>query len=426
MDRLTAFQMLEIEPTHDKKMIKRAYAALVKKYHPEEQPEKWKEIHDAYETAIAYSEKTVIWEEEKPIEDAQLEKEGFFRAQSESEELEEAFDNLSELKQKAEKQEEENQKAALKKALKKLDELEVCQKYNDKLWEDFFLSEVYRQACFLQDFLYAWGAALENIEISEKLAVRMHQELRAAAEKYNDSSQCEKQRMLLNPVEYTAMRIEGARRRKTNGEGSGGSAAFIVTLCVVIVFFLIAATSKPAKITKDTNSQEVIEKINGQRTGLIVSNKQIESQMLQGFYNNLPDMDAKQYMEFLKYRISLDKGVKLLDYDHLYQSNEEEAEGYKLVHSEIPEEMQQYLGEGYQEENAAAFYIETPGESAAAIVFCEPGEFGLDDTKTEVYLYQEYGYVKLEETELMGDELVFMVNMYFADEEPYPIVLVEK
>lgn len=52
MNRLEAFHILEIDDTEDKKKIKRAYAALVKQYHPEEYPEKWQEIHEAYETAM--------------------------------------------------------------------------------------------------------------------------------------------------------------------------------------------------------------------------------------------------------------------------------------------------------------------------------------------------------------------------------------
>lgn len=48
--------MLEIAPTDDKKVIKKAYAALAKQYHPEEHPEKWKQIRDAYEAALSYAE----------------------------------------------------------------------------------------------------------------------------------------------------------------------------------------------------------------------------------------------------------------------------------------------------------------------------------------------------------------------------------
>lgn len=51
-----AFDILGIEVTKEKKEIKKAYAALVKKYHPEENPVEWTQIHEAYETAMKYAE----------------------------------------------------------------------------------------------------------------------------------------------------------------------------------------------------------------------------------------------------------------------------------------------------------------------------------------------------------------------------------
>ena len=69
---MNVFEILEIEPTEDKKKIKKAYASLARKYHPEEQPEKWKEIHDAYTMAMRiadgeenvsfFLEKDTAWE----------------------------------------------------------------------------------------------------------------------------------------------------------------------------------------------------------------------------------------------------------------------------------------------------------------------------------------------------------------------------
>lgn len=35
------FKVLGIEPTSDKKQIKKVYAKLAARYHPEEYPEKW-------------------------------------------------------------------------------------------------------------------------------------------------------------------------------------------------------------------------------------------------------------------------------------------------------------------------------------------------------------------------------------------------
>lgn len=49
------FKVLGIAPTSDKKQIKKAYAKLAARYHPEEYPEKWQEIHEAYEAAIQFA-----------------------------------------------------------------------------------------------------------------------------------------------------------------------------------------------------------------------------------------------------------------------------------------------------------------------------------------------------------------------------------
>ncbi len=47
------WQVLEIEPTEDRVVIKKAYAALLKKYHPEEFPDKFIQIREAYSDALS-------------------------------------------------------------------------------------------------------------------------------------------------------------------------------------------------------------------------------------------------------------------------------------------------------------------------------------------------------------------------------------
>lgn len=54
MDFDKAFEILGIEPADDKKAIKTAYSQLLKKYHPEEYPEKFIEINEAYKTALDF------------------------------------------------------------------------------------------------------------------------------------------------------------------------------------------------------------------------------------------------------------------------------------------------------------------------------------------------------------------------------------
>ena len=51
-----AFKILEIEAMSDKKKIKVAYSKMLKKYHPEDFPEMFMKINEAYETALGYTE----------------------------------------------------------------------------------------------------------------------------------------------------------------------------------------------------------------------------------------------------------------------------------------------------------------------------------------------------------------------------------
>ena len=49
-----AFEILEIEPTDDKKKIKIAYSKMLKKYHPEDFPEMFMRINEAYRIALEF------------------------------------------------------------------------------------------------------------------------------------------------------------------------------------------------------------------------------------------------------------------------------------------------------------------------------------------------------------------------------------
>lgn len=49
---MNAWEILGIEPTKDKKEIKKAYARLLKQYHPEENPEEFKQIQAAYQQCL--------------------------------------------------------------------------------------------------------------------------------------------------------------------------------------------------------------------------------------------------------------------------------------------------------------------------------------------------------------------------------------
>ena len=54
------WKTLELAPTADVREIKRAYARLTKKYHPEDAPEEFRALHDAYEQALAYAKRRPV------------------------------------------------------------------------------------------------------------------------------------------------------------------------------------------------------------------------------------------------------------------------------------------------------------------------------------------------------------------------------
>lgn len=54
---MSPWQVLGIEPTGDAKAIKQAYAVLVKKNKPDENPEGSAQLHKAYEQCAAMAKK---------------------------------------------------------------------------------------------------------------------------------------------------------------------------------------------------------------------------------------------------------------------------------------------------------------------------------------------------------------------------------
>ena len=49
MDRKRALELLDLTSAEDRKAVKKAYARMAARYHPEEYPEEWKRIHEAYQ-----------------------------------------------------------------------------------------------------------------------------------------------------------------------------------------------------------------------------------------------------------------------------------------------------------------------------------------------------------------------------------------
>lgn len=172
------WEILEIEPTTDISVIKRAYAVLAKKYHPEQYPEEFLNLRNAYEAAMDYAasgngtffarseapnavispqktEKTNIEETHK----AELEEEINEQEQEEEQELSEnIYWDLSKLNEQSE--------ADCTEAFAQFSNLYQSGKRNDaKQWYIYFTSasflEVWREELFTK---MMWDAVLENME----------------------------------------------------------------------------------------------------------------------------------------------------------------------------------------------------------------------------------------------------------------------
>ncbi len=54
---MNIWERLDIAPTTDKKAIQKAYAAQSRRFHPEEKPEEFKQLYEAYQAALNYAKK---------------------------------------------------------------------------------------------------------------------------------------------------------------------------------------------------------------------------------------------------------------------------------------------------------------------------------------------------------------------------------
>lgn len=69
---MNPWQILGIAPTRDKKEIKKAYAKLTKVYHPEENPEEFKKIQEAFQACMHYEFENIEKVEEKAGDEVKL------------------------------------------------------------------------------------------------------------------------------------------------------------------------------------------------------------------------------------------------------------------------------------------------------------------------------------------------------------------
>ena len=202
MDQLTAYKVLGLESGASVEEVKEAYAKLSKEYHPEENPEEFQQIHEAYVTltrggrrrgnrAIVIEsspiEKTSAPEvkesdlvfrniskvEEEEIKDEQAPELSFGRsikeakkAQELEEEQTQSVFNFDASIEQAQKQEEEQFKQNIQKCIDELDVLFSPSNYNDlKKFKAFFGRKEYEKVFFSRPFIYYLAQYINQVEL---------------------------------------------------------------------------------------------------------------------------------------------------------------------------------------------------------------------------------------------------------------------
>lgn len=159
MDKLTAQKVLGVSPGASKKEIKKAYAAMLRMYHPEDYPQEFQRIQEAYEVLIkGNSEGGGFWKEKE----ADMEAGGSQERQEESQNRESGSDT-----EKSSQQENEEEP----------DTEEPGQQEQEPLnWEELEQEESFRQA---GDNWETWKRQREE----QYRRARQEEELRKAREK---------------------------------------------------------------------------------------------------------------------------------------------------------------------------------------------------------------------------------------------------
>lgn len=274
------FHILEIEPTNDKKEIRKAYARLVKRYHPEEYPEEWKRIHDAYETALKIAQygKTPEQAKELPMQKQKAElpevnsrevppvvmkkpepelfsplkypeperkkaggeDKSMPPKDADREEMDVLFRDIEKFSKEQQRQKAEEQKRELDAAVETLKQMAAKKRLNQNEWEAFFRREDMQPIICTGEFLYQLGECFNNRTISGKLHQFLLEQLILIGQYRKDKNITEDNAGVSDPLGYARSKIRSAGKVKRTIQDLRANA---VVLVKALAWLLVAALS---------------------------------------------------------------------------------------------------------------------------------------------------------------------------------------
>lgn len=167
MDELNAANILGVKPGASREEIKAAYAELSRRYHPEEYPEEFQRIHEAYRTlsrTAGQTKPSSVFEEEE----AQAEEDLKFKKISMQEEEQESSYDFEKTLGEAEAEVQAHLQETIRKALAEVQILlqpEYCEKM--RLFKKFFQKPEYQEAFCQPEFLQGFADMLERASLKK-------------------------------------------------------------------------------------------------------------------------------------------------------------------------------------------------------------------------------------------------------------------
>ena len=429
------YQVLGISPTRDKKIIRKAYAGLIRKYHPEEHPEKWKEIHDAYTIAMQRADQEEVpavsiskpkneeqrpqCEEQKPQHEEQTpqqqeqnpqEKNAEVRRKSENRKgetkqpEEDLFGNLEKLTETAKKEQQEERQRQLKTAIEQLNTLCEPKKLQFLQWQEFFGKEEYQWAVRQGEFLYELANRLRGHVMGRRLYRFLLDQIQTI-ENYNRSvNEIPKKQGAYDAYRMVRMELETGYRRavriKINRAGVHAWFSRVIKsiICdmkalmphfrllliefgVVIMILICIDTSYEVKQTVDRDPvEEYYENI-------------FPDQMTENILKMLDLMNTEQKTELLKMGEPIADGIYVL-------GNEEQVRlgisaivmENKTVAEDRERDVPSCEVKVVSDPKGYAFEIQTQ-EEEKLILYCDPEKL-TGCRSVDIYYDGKNGYVK--------------------------------
>lgn len=261
------YDILGIEESADVKTIKRAYAKLVKQYHPEEQPEEWKRIHDAYEYAMKNasepiqkpsgalepteqsqtSEKVIEVPRIEPPPNKPTEMPGLAPSTpvepggAQETERSTIFDDIETVAAKQNKDAEEEAKEKLKSAIREVEALSWQKKLRLKEWKVLFERDDLLPIISRKEFLQALGNCFTLKTIHPELYRYLDEQLNVIADYIKSYSTESKSGRDMASVEFARSKIKAAYKYQQSMEAEHRNVVTIGIVVIAVVATLIAA-----------------------------------------------------------------------------------------------------------------------------------------------------------------------------------------